>query len=341
MPVDGVTLTTLKYNPSSSETVALNGTFGFDNLFEGNKGLYVAVPDNGSKDVADVKGLKIVEGLGTQDNPYVFAVEYKTELTASDFTLNFPNAASYESGQAWKVSLDTNSPVYNKIDLTKLHFKYYTDSALQNEIENSQDTGVTEAGTYYVGLTYEGDDNYKATTTVIGGGWSFTVNRATPTVEPKEGLKYTGNAQNLVTATEGAGIKYGVPGEAVSNEADSALSLNADDIKVGAIYSPTDDNGITFPSNYTVKYKTKTCTNAKVVKTTAAYCLCSGTTYNDLPYDKNAVMVTDVTGTEITVVAVNTDIPAECFIGSPTVPTGTNAGTYTVYYKTEGNHNHH
>jgi len=190
---------------------------------------------------------------------------------------------------------------------------------------------ATNAGTYYVWYKAEGDTNHNSTEP---DKVEVTVAKATPTVTAPTAktLIYTGEAQELVTAgsTTGGEMQY---------------SLD------GTNYSTTIPKG-TEAGNYTVYFKvvggdnyadtpaasfTVTIAGADAGNTSPA--AADKLTYNGEA--QKLVTGGSVTGGELRYV-LGTDASIAPALDSfkKDIPTGTNAGTYYVWYRVKGDANH-
>lgn len=167
-----------------------------------------------------------------------------------------------------------------------------------------------------------------------------------------QNLKYTGQAQDLVTAgtaSEGAAMKYAATGTVITNTSD--MTLAAEDVKVGNIYSPTRDGVsspkmIHFPNDYDVSYNNATFKHNGSENVHLFYdgdennYKLSGKESEAVLTGYNALMITAVDNGNklITVKAVNTETGKGLdFVDD--IPKGTDMGSYTVFYKAVNTYN--
>lgn len=160
-------------------------------------------------------------------------------------------------------------------------------------------------------------------------------------------LTYNGEAQALITgaATDGK-VKYvGYYGAIITNE-EGDITLNADDIQKGNVYCAVTPEGSSspnffyFPEGYSLKFGDTVLTSSDTIgfysEDNKFYISC-GVENVELTNGKNAVQITKFENKVIEVTEINTeDELAALAWSSDTVPTGTAAGTYTVYYKGDG-----
>ena len=180
----------------------------------------------------------------------------------------------------------------------------------------------TDAKTYTVYYRVTGDGNHN---NVAASNFTVTIGKAAATVTPPTAktLTYTGSAQNLVTAGSATGgtIEY---------------SLD------GTTYSTTIPKG-TDAKTYTVYYRVTGDSNhnnvaAATVDVTIAKAAATVTppTANTLTYTgsaQNLITAGSATGGTI-------EYSLDGTTYSTTIPKGTNAKTYTVYYRVTGDANH-
>ena len=156
----------------------------------------------------------------------------------------------------------------------------------------------------------------------------------------KENLKYNGEEQALVsggTASDGAKMQYLVvpDGKKPATLIVSGNSLHISVPKVGAVYKPTGDSGIWF-ENYHIKYNETEYYSDSGDGNVYTYngktkLLGLGNNRAELPNDCDAIRVTSISDTAITVEAVKAADYAQAAYGD--AATATNAGKYQVYYK--------
>ncbi len=83
---------------------------------------------------------------------------------------------TYSRGN-WTYGGDATAETFPVAKFGDMSVKYYTDASLQNEFAGAFDE-QTNAGTYYVLIAVEGNDNYTGLTLGEGGTLSFTVEKA-------------------------------------------------------------------------------------------------------------------------------------------------------------------
>lgn len=144
----------------------------------------------------------------------------------------------------------------NKIITGKfVYYKYYgydyrnyyiTPDSWSDTIPTAKDAGEYPV---FVKVDADANGNYSALAPTYLG--TATIAPVTPSVKDNKNLKYDGTAQDLVTAPEGAGIKYATTEYNVIKA--NSVFLSASNIKVNNIYKPTDTTGIYFPVGYSLK----------------------------------------------------------------------------------------
>ena len=180
----------------------------------------------------------------------------------------------------------------------------------------------------------ENDKHYFAQTQIDLGPVVTTA----PTA--KENLKYNGEEQALVTegtASNGAKMQYLVvpDGKKPATEIVSGDHEIIYTPKVGAVYKPTGGIGIYFPNHhimYNDKEYSSTGGEGNVYYDNGKTIIFgSGNNRAELPGDNDAIRVTSISDTAITVEAVKAADYAQAAYGD--AATATNAGKYQVYYK--------
>ena len=207
-----------------------------------------------------------------------------------------------------------------------------------------------DAGEYPVFVKVDADaynNNYSALAPTFLG--TATITKATPTVAAKTTLEYDGTAQALVTASEGAGLEFATTQYNIIEG--NGRDLSADDIKVNNVYKPTGSNGIYFPQGYSLKIKIgeteTTYSNEDDYNSIQLYSSSNnfGVDYEnpdlEVPSGTNALLITGIDGTTLEAEFVDAseyEITDASY--STEIPKATNAGTYTVFYKADGNNNY-
>jgi len=127
---------------------------------------------------------------------------HKANLTAGDFRFVPPNNPIYDGNpkQADVQFNNDNEPLIYTV-------KYYSDP--NREIEVLQ---PTDAGTYYVGVTWDDSANYNASDQLVfEDSWQFTINQAAPTLEkfyvyvPTD-LTYDGSGKAVIVTPNVGGM---------------------------------------------------------------------------------------------------------------------------------------
>ena len=174
------------------------------------------------------------EGVLTAEN-WTFKIE-KADLTATDFTCNIPVDLIY-NGTAKNADVKFNTQGDKLGGIGNFTVKYYFDADCTAEAD------PVNAGTYYVGITVEEGDNYKAPSTVLhSNDWNFEITKATAQVSdfifaPPTDLTDDGNAKTA-TVKPKSGL-YGMGEVTVKYyaDADRTNEIQAPDVKtVGTYY---------------------------------------------------------------------------------------------------------
>lgn len=196
-------------------------------------------------------------------------------------------------------------------------------------------SSATEAGTHSVTVT--GAGNY----TGSKSGGTFTIERATPTVTaptPVEALTYTGSALNLVTegSTTGGEMQYSLDGETYSTAIPTATNAGTYTVsyKVVGNSNYNDVNGASV--SVTIAPQAAPALE-EAQKPTAKTDLLSGSQPQALVDAPTAALPTGYT-MKYAVTTTNDAPDVEAY--SDELPTGTDAGTYYVWYKAVGDADH-
>lgn len=182
----------------------------------------------------------------------------------------------------------------------------------------------TNAGTATVTITDKAGGNYE-----VSGSKTFTINKAnctfTKTPSAKSGLTYNGSAQNLINAgTANAGtVQYRIGSGTWSNSIPTATNAGSYTVSY-RIVAPNNNyngnNGSSFSVTIAKANPTVTAPTAKA----------------NLTYSGSAQALVNAGSTNGGTMKYSLDNST----WNTSVPTGTNAGSYTVYYKVEGNSNY-
>ena len=221
---------------------------------------------------------------------------------------------------------------------------YITTDSWKNTIPTAKD-----AGAYPVFVKVDADDNYSALAPTPLG--TATIAKANLSVKANENLKYNGTAQELVTAPAGAEVKYATVKYTVITGLANERKLNANDIKEGNIYKPSSDYGFFFPENYSMEIGDDTYLPNPTSNTINLYYWQNKYQFShgsgsavEFTSEADSLLITGI-DTENKVLTAEI-VKASDYEGkymwseTTTVPQKTNAGTYTVYYRTEGNNNY-
>ncbi|WP_029073259.1 DUF6273 domain-containing protein [Kandleria vitulina] len=137
-----------------------------------------------------------------------FPAAAKATPVIGDFIFTAPTNLAY-NGTAKSANVVAKDGINGMGDVT---VKYYSDEDCTDEVECP-----TNAGTYYVGITVAEGDNYTATTSVLhDSSWKFSISKQDAPVSlnadqkptANTGLTYTGNEQELVTASTELPVGY-------------------------------------------------------------------------------------------------------------------------------------
>ena len=236
-------------------------------------------------------------------------------LTIKEMTVAAENVSAEYDGEAHGITVNVTEPT------SGYTVKYGTTEGTYNETESPTITNVADSPlTVYYQVTA---DNYTTKT----GSATVTITKADPTVTAPTAntLTYTGSAQPLVTAGTATGgtMQYSTDGTTYS----------------AAI--PTETN----VGSYTVYYKivgdanhndTTPASVAVTIAKAAASVVTAPAAVEDLVYDGTAkALITAGTATGGTM-----QYSTDGTTYSTAIPTETNVGSYTVYYKVVGDANH-
>ena len=192
------------------------------------------------------------------------------------------------------------------------------------EYDEAIPTGI-DAKDYTITYKVVGTDNYNGVE--AGDPITVTIAKATPTVTPPtaiEGLEYTGAPQALITAGDATGgeMQYSTDGESFSAEIPTG-----EDAGTYYIYYKVEEGG---------NYNAVEAGDPITVTIAKANATVTAPTGNTLNYTGQAQTL--VTGGEATGGTLEYSTDGKTY--STTVPTGTDVGEYTVYYRVTGDANH-
>ena len=178
----------------------------------------------------------------------------------------------------------------------------------------------TDAKTYTVSYRVSGGDNYND---VAAASITVTIAKATPTVTAPTGkqLNYTGAAQELVNAgsTTGGTLEYSLDGTTYSTNIPTASAVGSYNVS----YRVTGN----------ANYNDVAAATVTAIISASQSAVATAPMANSLTYTGSAqALVTAGTATNGTM-----QYSADGQSYSTTIPTGTNAGSYDVWYKVVGN----
>lgn len=262
-----------------------------------------------------------IESPATQGTLTIKLTIPKKTPTVENFTYTAPNNLVYDNTSK-TASVSAKSDIVGMGDVT---VKYYSNPERTTEV-----TETKNVGTYYVGITVAEGDEYEAATEVLyGDTWSFSVTRSTPAAPAKPTVE--SKTKNSVTLVSVSGYQYSMDG---TNWQDSP---SFDGLLSGTEYSfyqriaETDNTNVSEASEVlTVKTDddTYSMTITLVIKEKAK--VTTAPEANELTYTRDAhALVT---------AGVAQNGTMQYKLGktgtySDKIPTATDVGTYTVYYK--------
>ena len=262
-----------------------------------------------------------IESPATQGTLTIKLTIPKKTPTVENFTYTAPNNLVYDN-------TSKTASVSVKSDITGMGavtVKYYSNPERTTEV-----TETKNVGTYYVGITVAEGDEYEAATEVLyGDTWSFSVTKSTPAAPAKPTVESM--TKNSVTLVSVSGYQYSMDG---TNWQDSP---SFDGLLSGTEYSfyqriaETDNTNVSGASEVlTVKTDddTYSMTITLVIKEKAK--VTTAPEANELTYtgDAQALVTAGV--------AQNGTMQyklGKTGTYSDKIPTATDVGTYTVYYK--------
>ena len=271
-----------------------------------------------------------ISGDGTANKTATMTITLvvpKKTPAASDFTYTAPADLAYSGSE--KAATVTSS----KNGMGTITVKYYSDAS------RSTEATPMNVNTYYVGITVAEGDQYVASTSVIyGDGWTFTITASTP--DAPAAPTATSTTKNSVTLNAVSGCEY---------------SKDGTNYQDGTTFS-----GLTPSTEYTFYQRLKATANTNASAASSAKVSTAADTY--------AMTITLVIGSPATVTtaptaktgltangsaqalvnagvasggtmqyALGTNATTAPTTGwSASIPTGTAAGTYYVWYKAVG-----
>ena len=230
---------------------------------------------------------------------------------------NYPTSVSIEDA-----SVTCNSAIYNGSKQVASNIVVvFSGITLVEGVDYTvtKNAGGTNVGTYEIEVTGTGEDYENS------AKGTFTINKVTPTVTAptaKSGLIYNGSAQVLATAgsTNWGTLKYSLDGSTYSTSIPSGTNATSYTI----YYRVDGDSNI---NNVAASYITNSI--AKVTPTVTA------PTAKSLTYNGSAQALVNAASTNYGTIQYSLDNTTY----STSIPSGTNATSYTVYYKVVGNSN--
>ena len=257
----------------------------------------------------------------------------KKTPTAADFTYVAPTDLVY-SGSEKSATVAIAEGVTGMGDIT---VKYYSDAARTTEATPKN------VGTYYVGATVAGGDNYNASTAVLyGDGWTFEITKSTPTapaaptkasatknsitLNAASGCEYSKDGANWQSGTEFTGLNPGTE-YTFYQRVKATANTNASTASSASFSTEAD----TYAMKITLKIEDEPIVNAPTAKT--------GLTYNG-----SAQALINAGSAEggtmyYAVTTTNTE-PTNESLYTTDIPARTDAGTYYVWYKAIGDAYH-
>ncbi|WP_028510520.1 hypothetical protein [Ruminococcus sp. NK3A76] len=350
----GIRLSETK-NDEYKYTYTIGQTSAFDaltNMFENTGGTFKGTPDVGKTYYMDSSIHKFNAASTAYDQnklQYDFPGTTGKNIKKIEVLMDIESFAQDGWGQVvYQNGEGDDHKKYTPFNINKPGIKKYT--------AEGQLDGITFAGVKLIGkgtlLAYT--ITFADNTTVSAGSWSYPTYTAPAAVT---GLSYTGTAQELVTAgtVTGGTIKYL---KVISLGNYTVLSI--ENMNVNDIYQPADNKGIIFPKDYKLTIAETTylplTDNAwnldNQIKLFLKYGKCwissrsednfAQSVYLSENIDALRITAIDTVNKTITAEAVNTsqlwsDALNTSQLWSETVPTGTDVGTYTVYYRIDAN----
>ena len=276
-----------------------------------------------------------ISGDGTADKTGTMTITLvipKKTPAAADFTYSAPSDLIY-SGSDKTATVVAASGVTGMGDIT---VKYYSDAARSTEV-----TETKNVGTYYVGATVAEGDEYAASTGVLySDSWTFTVTASTPSAPDAPTVASV--TKNSITLVATEGYEYSMDG---TNWQDSPTFTGLDPDKSYTFYqrkkatnnynpseSSTEGTGNTDADTYDMTITLVIKPAATVTKAPEAKTL----TYNGQAQE--LVTAGEATGGTMQYALGTATEATEPYTAS--IPTGTNVGTYFVWYKAAGDAEH-
>lgn len=331
-------------------TVSDNGQYYGLYLDDNGTPIIVALSDNPLAVTDYSDGVVLT---AKNDTNLVFAVHEKTPVYTPPTTVN-PNLTSY-SGEEQQLfvpgSVTEGGRLYYGVT------RSYDDN--NPRWTSSSMLTATDAGTYYLWYKVDANSGYKSIDcTYVGAVTIDKIDSAVTSAPESKNIIYKqGTAQALVTpgVASGGTMMY-APGRFEKRD-----NIKEDYVPaIGDIIKPYGDNGVRFPSGYSIKIGDTTYSNSSNIYGIHFYIdngkKCVSSAYNIYGIEtvwyssgKDAFKVTavDTENKVATIEFVDYDtavaayvITADNNIWSEDIPTGTDKGGYSVSYMVSGDSNH-
>ena len=347
---------TLYYNTGNSKYY-LNTDKGPLNLPEGCNGLLITDIDSGNVYVELVNTANPAGEVEIDEEAWVESIPNETDAGEYNVYYRVKGDANHNDSKPTKIDgvkiakADATVTAPEPIELTytgeaqelvtegtatggTMMYAVNKDSSTEPTLFTDDIPSETNAGTYYVWYTLDGEDNYNDTDPKYV---PVTINKADPTLttEPKANtMTYTGEAQELVTAgkAENGTVKYAIGTDAATaptGEYSADVPTKTDAGTYYVWYKVVGDE-----NHNDTEAKPIAVTIDKADQSPSAKTL----TYTAQPQE---LVNPGKALTGKMLYAVNTDPSAAPTEGySETVPTETNAGQYYVWFKLTGNGNY-
>ena len=273
-------------------------------------------------DMTSVRGQNFVITMTYDNNPTNIMI-YHQDYVSATRTISIAKANPTVTAPTAKANLTYSGSAQALVNAGSTNggtMKY----SLDNSTWNTDIPTGTNAGSYTVYYKVEGNSNYNSNN---GSNFQVTIAKANPTVTAptaKANLTYSGSAQALVNAgsTNGGTMKYSLDNS----------TWNTD--------IPTGTNAGSYTVYYKVEgnsnYNSNNGSNFQVTIAKANPTVTAPTAKANLTYSGSAQALVNAGSTNGGTMKYSLDNST----WNTDIPTGTNAGSYTVYYKVEGNSNY-